>query len=127
MRINCVSCGTLFETKQNGTICQDCRQDTNKVFNVLRDYLYENPGSTVTDVVNETGLSVKVITQFLRDGRIETVGSIKLVHCESCGIPIDFGNLCSECQRLENPKIQGISTRKNVSFKKTLHTKEKKK
>lgn len=122
----CVVCGKEFETSKFEMICSECGQTDQKVFNVIRDYLYAHPGANVNEVTKETGISASKILKYLKEGRIETVGNVTLLNCEVCGKAIRYGTLCEACQQSENRSFTSSSGRKTSGSKKTMHTKIKK-
>ncbi|SFR64608.1 hypothetical protein [Anaeromicropila populeti] len=95
----CARCGKLFQYSGIGlNICQKCKEIDEKEFNLVKEYIYDNPSATVKDTVLNTGVSVRRIRSFLREGRlIIPDGSPIFIECENCGTNIKFGRLCREC------------------------------
>ena len=88
---NCSKCGRVFS--YNGVpICSRCSNNDEEDFKKVKEFLYENPGATVRDVSEETGVSDKQIFKYLREGRIEIRDDSNLfLDCERCGKPIRSG------------------------------------
>lgn len=122
----CVICDKVFESRQNSIICPECSMIDRHVFNVIRDFLYDNPGANVNEVTNATGISTKKIMQYLREGRIETIGSATLINCEICGKPIRFGKVCEECERKESHAFSSAAKKPRTSGSTKMYTKNKK-
>lgn len=96
---NCRRCGKVY--KFNGTaVCDVCAKLEQEDFNKIRDYLFHHPNSTILEVNQATGLDVKTISRFLKEGRVES-DNMQLtadgVTCEKCGQPIRSGRYCEQC------------------------------
>lgn len=98
---NCKICGRVFTSVINEDLCRNCREMEEKEFNRVKEYLYENPGATLTEIVTALGVSVKKIKKYLREGRLEILGEGGniILECERCGKAIKTGRFCNECQR----------------------------
>lgn len=97
--INCEKCGRMFKTIGNIKMCSRCREGDDDIFRIVREYIYDNPGATVTEVSEATDVSEKKIIHFLKEGRLETKGDSMLLECEKCGEPIASGRMCNSCNR----------------------------
>jgi flagellar operon protein (TIGR03826 family) len=98
---NCKKCGKIFSYLAGAPICQECKQVDEEDFKKVKDYLYRNPGSNLTQVSIELEISLEKIRRFLKEGRLEIVdedGNMFL-ECEACGKSIKSGRYCSECER----------------------------
>jgi len=94
---NCKKCGRAFA--YNGIeICSRCASDDVEDFKKVKDYLYDNPGATITEVSEETGVDEKKILRYLRESKIEIIESDNLLlDCQRCGKPIRSGRFCEGC------------------------------
>lgn len=92
----CVSCGRIFDGY--GLECYDCVEEHERQFNLARDYIWDNPRASMQEIVEETGVSEKLILRFLKEGRLEFDNSAGLIVCERCGAPITSGTLCRSCK-----------------------------
>jgi flagellar operon protein (TIGR03826 family) len=98
---NCPRCGKLF-VKGIRTICPDCfnlvEEEYKKVYEYVRNK--ENRRSTIYEVSEATGVSVRQITEFVRSGRLSIVDYPNLAYpCDSCGENLVLqGNLCEPCR-----------------------------
>ncbi|WP_139491155.1 TIGR03826 family flagellar region protein [Brevibacillus dissolubilis] len=98
---NCVRCDVLF-VRGVRDVCPKCYQEIEKEYEKVAQFLRkrENRGSTIHQVSDATGVSVKQITRFIKDGRISVAGTPNLGYpCEQCGEPIRTGNMCESCMR----------------------------
>lgn len=100
---NCRRCGKLFNYVGK-PICNECVQQDEKDFELVKAYIYDHPKATITEVSKETGVSVKKITKFLKEERLELAeDSPAWLTCESCGVEIRTGRFCKECSmKLKN-------------------------
>lgn len=97
---NCKRCGVIFND-DNSQICSACKKDDEKDFQRVKEYLEENPRATLMEVSRNLKLSTDKVKRFVRDGRVETVGEnegTSGIECEKCGVSINSGRYCSECQ-----------------------------
>ncbi|MDQ0116549.1 TIGR03826 family flagellar region protein [Paenibacillus harenae] len=100
---NCPRCGKLF-AKGIREVCTVCTRDIDKEYELCANYLREYKGAIITELSDETGVSIKQITKFIREGRISMVNAPNMSYpCESCGTLIREGHLCDNCRnRLTN-------------------------
>jgi flagellar operon protein (TIGR03826 family) len=96
---NCPRCGKIF-TYINRPICHSCMENEENEFKVVKDYIYDNPGATISEVSQETEVSVEKIMRFLREERLEisSENSNMLLECERCGRAINSGRFCENCK-----------------------------
>lgn len=100
---NCPRCGKVF-VKGFRDVCPACVREIDKEYEKCATYLRENRGASITELSNETGVTIKQITKFIREGRISLMDAPNLSYpCESCGVLIQSNNLCDTCRtRLVN-------------------------
>jgi len=69
-------------------------------FKVVKEYIYDNPGATISEVSQETEVSVEKIMRFLREERLEikSENSNLVLGCERCGRSINSGRFCENCK-----------------------------
>ncbi|WP_167957565.1 MerR family transcriptional regulator [Anaerosporobacter faecicola] len=78
--------------------CPVCKQIDEDDYLKVKDYIYEHGISKIIDVVRATGVEEKVITNYLREGRLEIPeGSSYYLECERCGTNICSGRFCKSC------------------------------
>ncbi len=96
---NCRRCGRIYNYIGGPPICQDCKNADEEVFKKVKDYLYDNPGATLSQVAIELEVSVEKIKMFLKEGRLEIMDDSNIVlECERCGKSIKTGRFCKDCQ-----------------------------
>lgn len=111
----CKGCGRTFAAEDDRTLCKRCYEaNMDNDFKLVRDYLYEHPGSDIAKVASETGVSESVILKLLRQDRIEVVDEVNSVlRCEKCGVSIKSGRFCDKCKKEETMK-QMVKTRNEM-------------
>lgn len=98
---NCRKCGKIYNYIGGMPICPLCRQKDEEDYQRVKEYLYQYPGATLSEVSTELGVAVETIKRYLRDGRLEIIGEDGnlFLECESCGKAIRSGRFCDECER----------------------------
>ncbi|MCX7746379.1 MAG: MerR family transcriptional regulator [Clostridia bacterium] len=98
---NCRRCGKIFTYTGGMQICHICKEQDEIDFRKVKEYLYNHPGATMSEVSSALEISVERIKGYLREGRLEIVGDMGnlILECESCGKAIRSGRFCDECSR----------------------------
>jgi flagellar operon protein (TIGR03826 family) len=110
---NCRRCGRIYNYIGGPPICIDCRNADEEIFKKVKEYLYDNPKATLSQVSMECNVSVEKIKMFLKEGRLEiTDGANIVLECERCGKPINTGRYCNDCQnQVTNDIIAGTAVK----------------
>lgn len=102
---NCPMCGRLFS--DTGThVCQSCYRKVQEKEMEVVNYVRDNPGATVSDIMEATEAPDSMIKRMIREGRFEQIGVKMSYPCEKCGAPIISGKLCSRCQENMHKELQ---------------------
>lgn len=97
---NCRKCRRLFNYLGGINLCPVCKDELEKAFLDVRDYIRDNPGSNLPEIGEETGVDVQQIRDWIKEGRLElSKGSPISVTCEKCGAPILKGRYCDRCNQ----------------------------
>ncbi|MFD0590655.1 TIGR03826 family flagellar region protein [Paenibacillus sp. GCM10027627] len=95
---NCPRCGKLF-AKNFRDVCPVCIRDIDKEYQLCADYLREHKGAIISELTDQTGVTIKQITKFIREGRISMTNAPNMSYpCESCGTLIRESHLCENCR-----------------------------
>lgn len=70
---NCPICGKLFDKQGFYQVCPSCFAKTEADFDKVRNYLYDNPDKNILEVASDTGVSLAVIREFIRQGRLASL------------------------------------------------------
>ncbi|EHL16488.1 hypothetical protein HMPREF9630_01888 [Peptoanaerobacter stomatis] len=105
-----------IEDKENYT-----KLEMDKMYRIVRDYLYDHQGENAIKVSDDTGVPRKVIMTFLRQGKISLAENSRtwLRKCKKCGALIETGDNCIECMQKKmsqilNPEETQVK-KKNIS------------
>ena len=109
---NCPQCGRVF-SYLGRNLCPRCLDKEEDEFKLVRHYIRENPGATITETAEGTGVAEQTILRFVRDGRLVSQGlrSSVVLECDRCGRSITEGRYCVSCQQeLEREVRQTMSS-----------------
>jgi len=109
---NCRKCGKIFNYIGGPPICPVCRKQEEDDFQRVKEYLYENPGASVTQVSTELDISIEKIKRFLKEGRLEITndeGNL-ILECENCGKAIKSGRYCEACERELTFRLKSVAS-----------------
>jgi flagellar operon protein (TIGR03826 family) len=98
---NCPKCGKLY-LKGYRDVCNDCFKIEEEEYKLVAHFLKdrENRKATLYEVSETTGVSVKQITRFIRQGRISISDFPNMgLPCDSCGEITQGANLCAKCRQ----------------------------
>lgn len=96
---NCRGCGRLFNYLSGPPICQACREKLEEKFQQVKEYLRDNPNSSIQAVSDDNEVSVAQIRQWVREERLTFSDDSPIgIPCESCGKTIKTGRFCDECK-----------------------------
>ena len=96
---NCRRCGKIYNYIGGIPICPVCKDEDEVHFKSVKEYLYKNPGATLSEVSTVLDISVEKIKGYLKEGRLEIVSNEgnMILECETCGKAIRTGRFCNEC------------------------------
>ncbi|MDN5352589.1 MAG: hypothetical protein PWQ12_1510 [Clostridiales bacterium] len=109
---NCKKCNRLFSSTDGSVFCSRCNTDIDDEFTRVREYIYDNPTSSVKDVSTGTNVSTEAILKWIKEGKIILSDSSRISFCERCGEPADGNRFCAKCVReLEKGLKSGMEDR----------------
>ncbi|CAH1215869.1 hypothetical protein PAECIP111891_04328 [Paenibacillus allorhizoplanae] len=95
---NCSRCGKIF-VKGFAEFCPNCMKDLELQYEKCLKFLRENKGVNINELSDATGVAVKQITKFIREGRISIVHAPNMSYpCEVCGTLIRENTICEPCR-----------------------------
>ena len=95
---NCRNCGRLFNYLSGPNICPVCRDEAEKKFLQVKDYIRDNPRASVNEVAEENEVTTAQIQQWVREERLQFSAGVGGITCEKCGVAIETGRLCKKCK-----------------------------
>jgi predicted amidophosphoribosyltransferase len=93
----CPECGELFQVWTQRNLCPKCIKKEDEQYNIVKEFLYDNPNATAPEVSYHTGVPEHKIIKFLKEGRLISTGNAIVYDCECCGAPISSGRVCKKC------------------------------
>lgn len=101
---NCKECGKLFNFMEGAPICPACNKKLEEKFVEVKEYVYDNPGSTINQVAEDNDVSVQQVKRWIREERLSFSDNSEIgIECEKCGAMIKTGRFCQKCKKnLEN-------------------------
>lgn len=96
--ISCRVCGAII-VKLSRDVCPKCFQKEEELFQKVKSYLRNSPGSTIVQVASDLKCDEKQVEDFIKSGRLERVG-VQVSHpCQICQKVILEGIICPICKR----------------------------
>lgn len=97
----CQSCSGNMVYKGSGIyICEKCGEEYLSDFGKVKRFLEENGPSNAVEIAEATGVSRRVISDFIKNDRVEVVTSAGgYTYCASCGAAIRYGKYCPACAK----------------------------
>lgn len=125
---NCKKCNRLFSSADGSTLCSRCNEDVDDEFKTVREYIYDNPSSSLKDISDGTGVNTESILKWIREGKIILSDSSSIRFCERCGEPVMSGRYCNACisQLQSNLKIEDKSGSQEEKQYRGMHIKDSK-
>lgn len=97
---NCRECGRLFNYISGPRRCPECQKKLEQKFQNVKEFLRQNPDSSISKTATENDVSVKQIKQWIREERLViSNGVAEGIICENCGKPINTGRYCEACKK----------------------------
>jgi len=94
---NCKKCGRLFSSLDGGGLCSRCNDDVDDSFTRVREYIYDNPTSSVKDVSEGTAVPTEAILKWIREEKIRLSDGSGITFCERCSEPSNGNRFCNKC------------------------------
>lgn len=104
---SCKQCSRRLHPKYDKDICPSCIELN--LFSEVKEYIRNNDVNE-SQVAEHFGLSNTKVRAWIREGRIQYKNvngnkAISQVHCQICGKPLEFGNLCADCRHLQGLEV----------------------
>ena len=80
-------------------MCPACRDELEKKFQVVKEYIRENPKASIQQISDDNEVTTSQIRQWIREERLQfTEDSDIGIECENCGATIRTGRFCENCK-----------------------------
>lgn len=96
---NCRMCGKLFNYIAGNPVCPTCKDELEKKFQEVKQYIFDNKDTTIKAVSEACDVDEGTIRQWVREERLVFAdGAVTGIVCETCGAPITTGRYCEKCK-----------------------------
>ena len=96
---NCRRCGKIFNYIGGQPICPACREELEKKFDEVKNYIRENPASGIPQIAKDCEVDTNQIHQWIREERLVFADDSPVgIPCEKCGTIIHSGKYCEKCK-----------------------------
>lgn len=111
---NCRGCGRIFNVLADEQFCPNCQKKMDEKFEVVKQFVEDNPNVPVETVARETETTMRQIRKWIREERLSfSPDSAYGIECENCGKVIHTGRFCDECKKkLSNTLRSALDTPK---------------
>lgn len=102
---NCTKCGKVFTSIRGEKICRDCMDEAKEFEQKVVQFIRDNPGTSMKEVMEATGATDKMLKRMMQEGIFSNAGRGEdfMYPCVGCGRPIHTGTYCTDClSRLRN-------------------------
>ncbi|MEK8131732.1 flagellar protein [Paenibacillus filicis] len=105
---NCNRCGKVYMINNYG-LCPACIRALEVEYEKCLKFLRENRQCTIQELSEETGVEMKQIMKFIREGRISIRNNPNMWYeCDVCSSPIREGNICDPCRTRLQKETSGL-------------------
>lgn len=96
---NCKKCGRIFNYIAGQPICPACREDLEKVFQKVKEYITDHGQADLNQISADCDVEISQLRQWIREERLTfSENSVIGIECESCGAIIKTGRFCDKCK-----------------------------
>lgn len=114
----------MFLEIRKSDLCPECLAKEGDSFQKVKQYLYDYPGSTASDIAKFTGVAEALIVKWYEDGRLEKSNLKANIKCKICGRPITVGEICKNClDEMKKPSDKTSNDKKSSMYIATKHDK----
>lgn len=115
---NCKSCGRMIQYPGFGLqLCGQCSKNLDMKFRDVKDYLKENPRTSINELSEAVDVTVSQINQWIREERLVFANDSPIgIDCESCGKMIKSGRYCPECKNRMINQLGGGKKQQNEAM-----------
>lgn len=124
--LNCKGCGRLFNALTRTRLCPTCQSKLEGKFQEVKEYINQNPGSTIDIVSEACDVPAKQIKQWIREERLAfSEDSMQGIECEQCGTMIRSGRYCDACKAKLQSELRSAAYTPMMHEKKATRDKDR--
>ena len=96
---NCTKCGKVFTSLRGEKLCRECMDEAKEFEQKVVEYIRDNPGTSMKEVMAATGATDKMLKRMMQEGIFSNSGGGEnfMYPCVGCGRPIHAGTYCTDC------------------------------
>lgn len=95
----CKSCKRLFNYLTGPVVCSACLEKLEEKFQQVKEYIRENPHSSLQEVSEANDVTVKQLKNWVREERLKFADDSPVgIECMNCGAMIKYGKYCEACK-----------------------------
>ena len=94
----CSLCRKSFTTTGMRKVCPVCDNNMEDYFQAIKEFIRENPGTSVAVVCSALNIPPALVKYYLRQERLELVGGDSFLKCIKCQKSISSGRYCKQCE-----------------------------
>lgn len=107
---SCSRCKKLFSYIAGKRICPECKENEEKLFDDVKNYIRDNPKANFKQIHQDLGASPKLLQEFIASGRLLLSDSSPLtLSCQICGELISKGKVCDKCNAGMINELNGVT------------------
>ncbi len=91
--------------------CEKCGKEFLDDYGKVKEYLYKNGKSSISEISRATGVSMISVHNMLKYCKMEILQpSVTYLRCEMCGTSLTHGQICKECSQklLKKEKLDDL-------------------
>lgn len=118
---NCRKCRRLFNYIGGKNICPACKDELERTFIQVREYIRNNPGNSLQNIADDNEVDIQQIRDWIREGRLEVSKASGIeITCEKCGAKILKGRFCDKCIQKVADGLDGL-VKESMAAKAPVH------
>ena len=116
---NCPRCGRIFSPTPTAPFCRDCMIKEKEMELKVLQYVRDNPGVSMQDVMEATGASESLMKRMISEGLFRNINnSVSFYYpCTGCGRPIQHGVYCADCVGKLRKEVKKVSEDMHIRVK----------
>ena len=112
---NCRKCRRLFNYVMGPILCNQCKAQMEEVFQTVKKYVRENPGSDIRMVSEACDVDPMQIRQWVEERLCFSDDSPVGIPCERCGTTIKSGRFCEACKADIKTDLKSVMPKATVA------------
>lgn len=110
----CRYCKKFFNAIYTETLCPNCSKELDNLYKEVKEFVQDNKGSTIVDVVkyfNHPLITERQLKRWIKEDRLQFEGEYTGLFCRTCGKTIISGEICDDCRAALIAKMESTIKR----------------